>query len=57
MMAMDQLLMLENYGAIHETDGIEKRLTILIALFDSIEPKTAEGFRRQLEIIHEYGRF
>lgn len=52
--AMEQLVMLENYGAIHETDSIEKRLTILITLFDSIEPRTAEGFKKQLEIIHEF---
>ena len=52
--ALEQLWELNKYGAIHDTDSIERRLEVLIALFDCVEPKTTEGFRKQLELIREY---
>lgn len=52
--ALEQLRILERYGAIHEGDDIETRLQILIMLFDYIEPRTVDGFRKQLEIVREY---
>lgn len=54
MAALIQLKMLEEYGVISDNDTIEKRLEILAALFDCVEQPTADGFRRQLEIIHEF---
>ena len=45
---------LEQYEAIHDSDDICKRLALLIALFDSIEPKTAEALKRQLATVHEF---
>ena len=53
-LALEQLEMLRAHGAIQNTDPIDKRLTILIALFDCIEQPTADGFRRQLKIVQEY---
>lgn len=52
--ALRQLRLLERHGAIHDTDIIERRLEILIALFDCVEPKTADGLKKQLEIVREF---
>ena len=52
--ALRQLRFLEKNGAIHETDDIERRLEILIALFDCVEPRTTEGLKKQLEIVREF---
>lgn len=52
--AYEQVVMLEQYQAIHKDDPIEKRLTLLIALFDCIEQPTADAFRKQLEIITNF---
>ena len=51
---LDQLLYLERFGAISDDDPIEKRLMLLAALFDCIAQPTADGFRRQLQIVHEF---
>ena len=45
---------LEEYGAISMDDPIEKRLKVLIALFDCIEQPTADALRKQLELVHDF---
>ena len=45
---------LERAGAISANDSIEKRLVVLIALFDYVAPVTAYGFKRQLQIVREF---
>jgi len=52
--ALYQLKKLEEYGAIHDSDPIEKRLSVLVALFDCIEQPTADAFKRQLQIVQEH---
>lgn len=52
--ALEQLEMLERHGVIHPTDSPEKRLLILIALFECIAPDTADGLRAQLDVIREF---
>lgn len=52
--ALQQLALLAKYGAIHEDDPIEKRLTVLTALFECIDQPTANGFREQLRIVREF---
>lgn len=52
--AMEQLKMLEHYGAIKDTDGIEKRLKVLIALFECSEDPTADALKKQLEIVQKF---
>lgn len=52
--ALKQLCNLETYDSISELDDFEKRLKVLILLFDCVEPETAECLKRQLEIVHEY---
>ena len=52
--ALRQLQYLESYQAIHDTDGIERRLQVIIALFEGVEPRTVDALKRQLEVIHEF---
>lgn len=52
--ALDQMEMLESYGAIHGYDSFEKRLKLWIALFDCIEQPTADALRVQLEIANRF---
>ena len=52
--ALKQLRCLEKYGAISDSDGIEKRLKVLIALFDEVEPGTTLGLKRQLAVVREH---
>lgn len=54
--ALEQLRMLEKYEAIHDDDPIEKRLMLLAALFDCCDQPTADGFKRQLEIVNKYNK-
>lgn len=54
--AFRQLTFLETYGAIHKSDSIEKRLKLLIALFDCQEPATADALKQQLRIVQEYNK-
>lgn len=51
-----QLQCLSEFGVISLDDPIEKRLMILIALFDYIEPETAEGLKAQLKLVREYNK-
>lgn len=45
---------LEKYGVIGLEDTIEKRLSVLIALFECVEQPTADALREQLELVHEF---
>jgi hypothetical protein len=54
--AIDQLDYLSRYGAIKPTDNIEKRLGVLVALFECVEPETAKALRQQLRIVREFYR-
>lgn len=51
---LDQLKMLENYGAISQDDSIEKRLKVLIALFECVEQPTADALKEQLRLVYEF---
>lgn len=52
--ALEQLRLLERYEAIGPEDPLEKRLMLLAALFDCIEQPTADAFRAQAEVAHEF---
>lgn len=52
--ALTQLRLLEQAGAIGDHDNIEKRLQLLAALFDCTEQPTADAFRAQARIAHEF---
>jgi len=54
--ALDQLDYLSWHGAIKTTDNIEKRLGVLVALFECIEPETAEALKQQLQVVREFYR-
>ena len=48
-----QILFLENNGMLSETDSIQKRIRLLVMLFDNIEQPTSEALKEQLEIIQD----
>lgn len=52
--AYEQVEMLEKYGSLHPDDPVEKRLKLLIALFECVEPETAEAFKKQLALCREF---
>lgn len=52
--ALEQLGYLEKYGAISESDPVERRLQLLAGLFDCVEQPTADAFRKQLQVVREY---
>ena len=51
--AYEQVLMLEGYGALHKSDSIEKRIQLLIALFECSDQPTTKALKRQLEVVYE----
>lgn len=51
---LEQLRMLEEYGAIGPDDSLEKRLTVLIALFECIAQPTADALKEQLRLVREF---
>lgn len=55
--ALEQLAMLEKYGAIRRDDPLDKRLAILAALFDCCEQPTADAFRKQQFFVELYYKF
>lgn len=54
--AIDQLELLESFGGISPNDSIQKRLLVLMALFDYCEPNTYEALKSQYESVCEYYR-
>lgn len=48
--ALFQLDLLERFGGISPDDPIEKRLKVLMALFDCCEPATHKALKKQLDI-------
>lgn len=48
--ALQQLDLLEKFGGISKNDNIEKRLMVLMALFDCAEPATHSALKRQYKI-------
>lgn len=51
--ALEHLDSLSYHGAISENDTVEKRLAVLINLFDCVEKPTADALRKQLEAINK----
>lgn len=52
--ALEQLETLETFSAITEYDSIERRLELLASLFDCSDQETADAFREQLRVVHEF---
>ena len=52
--ALYQLELLEKYDAIHETDNIQRRLMVIMALFECCEPATYEALKKQDEAVKKY---
>ena len=51
-----QLDFLKRYDAIGPGDSLEKRLIVLIALFECIAQPTADALKEQLRIVREFYR-
>lgn len=51
---LEQLKYLEDHKAIGPQDSIEKRLTVLIALFECIAQPTADALKEQLRLVREF---
>lgn len=45
---------LENYHAINSDDTIEKRLTVMMALTECVEPETYSALKQQLDIVRKF---
>lgn len=54
--ALEQLNLLEKFGGISRNDTIEKRLMVLMALFDCIEPATYNALKKQYDIVCEFNK-
>lgn len=52
--ALYQLDLLEKFGAIHRYDNIERRLMVLMALFNCCEPKTHTALKKQYDIVRKF---
>lgn len=52
--ALTHLEYLEKNGAIDDKDNIEKRLKVLIALFECADDQTADALKEQLEIVTSF---
>lgn len=52
--ALAQLDYLAEHGAITTKDTAEKRLRVLVALFEHSDQPTADAFKKQLEIVREF---
>lgn len=51
--ALYQLEVLERLGGIKKDDSIEKRLKVLMALFDCCEPATYRALEKQYEVCEQ----
>lgn len=51
---INHLKFLEENGAIGPKDTLEKRLAVLISLFEFVEQPTADALKEQLKIVHEF---
>lgn len=45
---------LERFGAISDKDPFEKRLIVLIALFECVAQPTADALKKQLDLVREF---
>lgn len=54
--ALMQLSIMEEQQVISYDDDFGFRLTVLASLFDSSEPATAEGLRKQFNILRAYNK-
>ncbi len=52
--AIEQLTLLEKFGGITRKDNLEKRLLVLLALFDCAEPATHNALKKQYDIVCKF---
>lgn len=54
--AYEQVMLLERAHALRQDADVETRLRLLIALFDCSSQHTADAFKKQLRIVHEFNK-
>lgn len=52
--ALQQLEILERFGGISADDTIDKRLKVLMAIFDCCEPATHNALKKQLDVVCKF---
>lgn len=52
--ALFQLEMLDKHGALHPYDNIERRLMVIMALFECCEPETFNALKKQRDIVRKF---
>lgn len=52
--ALEQLELLEEFGGISREDPIDKRLMVLMAVFDRCEPDTHAALNKQYEVVCKF---
>ena len=52
--ALSELRRLSDAGVLRETDPLSKRIELLIALLDCVEPSAAKALKKQLKIVTIY---
>lgn len=52
--ALEQLAIFKEYGVISSDDSIERRLEVLVFLFEKVDQPTADAFRKQLNIVRKF---
>lgn len=52
--ALDQLDLLEDYGAIRPDDDIVKRLQVFINIFSGLDKPTADALQKQLDAVYDF---
>lgn len=52
--ALDQLEMLNKFGGISGEDSLEKRLLVLLAIFECIEPNTYNALKKQYDVVYRF---
>lgn len=52
--AYNTIVLLDKYGILSKDDPIDKRVAILISLFNYAEPETVIALKREESIIHEF---
>lgn len=52
--ALEQFSLLEKFNGISRDDNIEKRLMVLLALFDCAEPATYNALKKQYNVVCKF---
>ena len=52
--ALNQLEILDKFGSISGKDSLEKRLIVLLDIFECIEPSTYNALKKQYDVVYRF---